>query len=112
MRNSFGLFVLGLALLINGCGGGGGGSGSSSATTPTTTTTYTYTVSTFAGSGSSGFVNGTGTSVNSSLVDLRNYFSALGRDSFAKVSDTITLAVYSPSGSPAGHALLSWQEML
>ena len=33
MRNSFGLFVLGLALLINGCGGGGGGSSSSGSTT-------------------------------------------------------------------------------
>ena len=37
MRNSFGLFVLGLALLINGCGGGGGGSGSSSSTSTSPT---------------------------------------------------------------------------
>lgn len=57
-------------------------------------------------------VNGGGTTVASQLVELRNYFSAVGRDSFAKVSDTTTLAVYSPSGSPAGYALLSWQEML
>jgi sugar lactone lactonase YvrE len=68
MRNSFVLIFLGWALLLNGCGGGGGGSGSSSTTT-TTTTTYTYTVSTFAGSGSSGFVNGTGTSASFNSPD-------------------------------------------
>ena len=38
MRNSFGLFVLGLALLINGCGGGGGGSSSSPSSTSCTQT--------------------------------------------------------------------------
>jgi len=57
-------------------------------------------------------INGAGTSSTGSTVELGNYFSQIGRDSFAKVSDTITLAVYSPSGSPAGYALLSWHEML
>lgn len=56
--------------------------------------------------------NGGGASTISSQIELTNYLSQVGRDSFAKVSDTTTLAVYSPSGSPAGYALLSWNEML
>lgn len=56
--------------------------------------------------------NGSGASTISSQIELTNYLSQVGRDSFAKISDTTTLAVYSPSGSPAGYALLSWNELL
>jgi hypothetical protein len=56
--------------------------------------------------------NGGGNSATATLVELQNYFSQLGRDSFTNVSDTITLAVISASGSPSGYALFSWQELL
>jgi len=56
--------------------------------------------------------NGGGNSATATLVELQNYFSQLGRDSFTNVSDTITLAVISASGSPSGYALFSWQETL
>ena len=57
MRISISTVILIFFLLLNGCEGGGGGG----STTTSTTKTYTYTVTTFAGTGSSGFVNGTGT---------------------------------------------------
>ncbi len=56
--------------------------------------------------------NGVGTTTTGTLLELQNYFSQIGRDSFSKTSDTMTLAVISQSGSPAGYALLSWQELL
>jgi len=56
--------------------------------------------------------NGGGNTATATLVELQNYFSQLGRDSFTSVSDTITLAVISASGSPSGYALFSWQELL
>lgn len=56
--------------------------------------------------------NGVGTATTGTLLELQNYFSQIGRDSFSKTSDTMTLAVISQSGSPAGYALLSWQELL
>ena len=57
--------------------------------------------------------NGGGNSVIASTTDIKNYFSQIGRDSFSKTSDTLTLAVYG-AGTPsaAGYALLSWQELL
>lgn len=56
--------------------------------------------------------NGGGNSVIASTADIKNYFSQIGRDSFSKTSDTLTLAVYGISTTPSGSALLSWQEML
>ena len=56
--------------------------------------------------------NSGGNSTTATLVELQNYFSQIGRDSFTNVSDTITLAVISASGSPPGYALFSWQELL
>ena len=58
--------------------------------------------------------NSGGNSVSTTKVDLASYFSQIGRDSFAGVSEIFTLAVYRPAGtgSLTGYALLSWQEML
>jgi len=53
-----------------------------------------------------------GNTVASTLVELGNYTSQIGRDSFAKVSDVMTLAVYSLANTPSGYALISWQEIL
>ena len=57
--------------------------------------------------------NGGGNSSSSTLVDLQSYFAQIGRDSFAQVSDTVTLAVIGiGTQTPAGQSLLSWQELL
>jgi len=58
--------------------------------------------------------NSTGGSSSSTTLELTNYFSQIGRDSFSKTSEIFTLAVIRGTGSStcAGYALLSWQEML
>lgn len=58
--------------------------------------------------------NGSGSSTSSSILELNNYNSQLGRNSFTKTSDTLTLAVVRATGSSAasGYSLLSWQELL
>lgn len=58
--------------------------------------------------------NSVGGSSSASLLELGNYFSQIGRDSFSKTSDIFTLAVIRGTGSStcSGYALLSWQELL
>lgn len=58
--------------------------------------------------------NAGGNAVSTSKIDLINYFSQLGRDSFSGTSEIMTLALYRPAGtsSVTGYALLSWQETL
>ena len=64
MRISISTVILIFFLLLNGCEGGGGGRSTTKTTNTSTNKTYTYTVTTFAGNGSSGFVNGTGTAAS------------------------------------------------
>ena len=58
--------------------------------------------------------NSVGGSTSSSVLELTNYFSQLGRDSFSRTPEIFTLAVIRGSGSStcSGYALLSWQETL
>jgi hypothetical protein len=58
--------------------------------------------------------NSTGGASSSTTLDLVNYFSQLGRDSFSRTPEIFTLAVIRGTGSSAasGYALLSWQETL
>ena len=58
--------------------------------------------------------NSVGGSASSSVLELTNYFSQLGRDSFSRTPEIFTLAVIRGSGSStvSGYALLSWQETL
>lgn len=58
--------------------------------------------------------NSVGGASSASLLELGNYFSQLGRDSFSKTPEIFTLAVIRGTGSStaSGYALLSWQETL
>jgi hypothetical protein len=58
--------------------------------------------------------NSVGGATADSTLELNNYFSQLGRDSFSRTPDIFTLAVIRGTGSStcSGFALLSWQELL
>jgi hypothetical protein len=56
-------------------------------------------------------VSGGGTQVSKS-IELVNYSSQIGRNSFTQTSDVTTLAVYGVGSTPSGTALLSWQELI
>ena len=63
-----------------------------------------------------GLVSGTNQAAAPAVMELSKYYSQLARDSFAKTSYIVTLALYSATGilgSPAtAQCLLSWNELL